>query len=274
MNSEIQKLLRGSFDLHVHAAPDSQERRMDALETSRSAYEAEMGGFVLKSHEYPTAPLAYALRRMYPGLKVFGAIVLNRSVGGINPEAVQVSANLGAKVVCMPTYDANHWRERHENSEGIKITDNDCHLTEKSLEIIEIVAKNEMVLASGHISPSETITLFDEAQSQGITKMIATHSHGSLTEDEMLQMVSLGSYMERTFLECMSSSGNMTPSTMVQIIRRLGVDKCIVTTDFGQWMNPPPSEGMRMAIATLLEAGMSTEEITKLVKTNPSELVE
>lgn len=274
MNSEIQKLISGSFDLHVHAAPDSQERRMDALETSRSAYEAEMGGFVLKSHEYPTAPLAYALRLMYPGLKVIGAIVLNKSVGGVNPEAVQISANLGAKVVCMPTFDANHWMESHEKGEGIKVTSDGGQLTEESLQIIEIVAKNDMVLASGHISPTEAITLFKEAQSRGITKMIATYRSGSWTKDDILQMASFGSYIEQTFLACMPGKGNMTPSAMVQIIRRLGVDKCIVTTGFGQWMNPPPSEGMRMAIATFLEAGMSSEEITKLVKTNPSKLVE
>ena len=56
--SEIKEILEGSYDLHVHAAPDTQERRMDALETVKYAYESQMGGFVLKSHEYSTAPLA------------------------------------------------------------------------------------------------------------------------------------------------------------------------------------------------------------------------
>ena len=72
MNEQIEEVLRGSYDLHVHAAPDgSQERRMDALEVARYAYEAEMGGFVLKSHDYNTAPLTYALNQIYPGLNVF-----------------------------------------------------------------------------------------------------------------------------------------------------------------------------------------------------------
>ena len=95
MNSEIEEILKGSYDLHVHAAPDVQERRLDALETARYAYESEMGGFVLKSHDYPTAPLTYALNRMYPGLEVFSALALNRSVGGLNPDAVEMAAKLG-----------------------------------------------------------------------------------------------------------------------------------------------------------------------------------
>ena len=83
MNEAIEEILKGSFDLHVHAGPDpNQDRRLDALETARQAYEAEMGGFVLKSHDYPTAPLTYALNRMYPGLLVVGSIVLNEAVGG------------------------------------------------------------------------------------------------------------------------------------------------------------------------------------------------
>ena len=62
---DVEDILKGSFDLHVHAGPDpGRKRRMDAMDTARAAYEAEMGGFVLKSHDYPTAPLAYALNRM------------------------------------------------------------------------------------------------------------------------------------------------------------------------------------------------------------------
>ena len=125
MNTEIEEILKGSYDLHVHAAPDTEERRMDALEAARHAYEAEMGGFVLKSHQYPTAPLTYALNRMYPGLKVYGSIVLNRSVGGVNPDAVEVAAGLGTKVVWMPTKDADHWLKNLKRGPGLTVFSDD-----------------------------------------------------------------------------------------------------------------------------------------------------
>jgi hypothetical protein len=60
---------------------------------------------------------------------------------------------------------------------------------------------------------------------------------------------------------------------MAAAVREIGVDRCIVTTDFGQWMNPPPAEGMRMAIAELLNAGMSDDEVTALVTNNPLGLI-
>ena len=273
MNEQIEEILCGAYDLHVHAAPDGkQQRRMDALEVARCAYEAEMGGFVLKSHDYNTAPLTYALNQMYPGLSVFGAIALNRSVGGINPDAVQVAADLGAQVVWMPTFTAD-FRQRGRDSEGIRVADDDGNLCDGVHEVLEIIAAADMTLASGHISPAEAIALFKAARAQGVQRMIATHPDGVATLEEQQKMIALGAYAEYTFLACMPSRARRTPPQFVEMIRSLGVGNCIVTTDFGQWQNPPPAEGMRMAIAALLDAGMTSDEVTTLVKGNTAQLV-
>ena len=273
MNEQIEEILRGAYDLHVHAAPDGkQQRRMDALEVARCAYEAEMGGFVLKSHDYNTAPLTYALNQMYPGLSVFGAIALNRSVGGINPDAVQVAVDLGAQVVWMPTFTAD-FRQRGRDSEGIRVADDDGNLCDGVHEVLEIIAAADMTLASGHISPAEAIALFKAARPQGVQRMIATHPDGVATLEEQQKMIALGAYAEYTFLACMPSRARRTQQQFVEMIRSLGVGNCIVTTDFGQWQNPPPAEGMRMAIAALLDAGMTSDEVTTLVKGNTAQLV-
>ena len=273
MNEQIEEILRGAYDLHVHAAPDGkQQRRMDALEVARCAYEAEMGGFVLKSHDYNTAPLTYALNQMYPGLSVFGAIALNRSVGGINPDAVQVACDLGAQVVWMPTFTADFW-QRGRGGEGIRVADDDGNLCDGVHEVLEIIAAADMTLASGHISPTEAIALFKAARAQGVQRMIATHPDGVATLEEQQKMIALGAYQEYTFLACMPSRARRTPQQFVETMRSLGVSNCIVTTDFGQWQNPPPAEGMRMAIAALLDAGMTSDEVTALVKGNTAQLV-
>ncbi len=273
MNEQIEEVLRGSYDLHVHAAPDgSQERRMDALEVARCAYEAEMGGFVLKSHDYNTAPLTYALNQMYPDLKVFGSITLNRPVGGINPDAVQAAADLGARVVWMPTHSAD-FRQRELGSEGICLTNENGTLCDDVHEVLEIVAANEMTLASGNISPAEAIALFTAARARGVRRMIATHADGVATVEEQRRMIALGAYPEYTFLACMPAQARMNPQHLAETVRNLGVGNCVVTTEFGQWQNPPPAEGMRMAIAALLDAGLTSSEVTTLVKGNTAQLL-
>ena len=274
LNSQVEEILKGSFDLHVHARPDpGRGLRLDALDTGRYAHEAEMAGFVLKSDYYPTAPLAHVLNRVYPGLTVAGAIVLNSQVGGLNPDAVATAADLGARVVWMPTVSADSVSTGQEQGAGLRLMNDTGDLLPEVQQIIDIVAQRDMVLASGHVSPSETLTLFRAAKDRGIQRLIATHPAATASMEELREMVSLGARAEYTFLSCMPSRNRSTPGEIVSAVRAVGVENCVVTTDFGQWMNPPPAEGMRMAIAELLNAGLTEDEVSTLVKENPLQLV-
>ena len=274
LNIQIEETLRGSFDLHVHAGPDPKsERRLDALDTARYAQEAEMAGFVLKSDYYCTAPLAQTLNRIYPGLTVSGSIVLNSEVGGLNPSAVEAASQLGARVVWMPTHSADIPLRNQDKGGGVQITDDAGGLVPKVHDVLDVVRQREMVLASGHVSPPEALALFRAAKSMGIQRLIATHPTGIATVEELREMIALGAYAEYPFLSCMPSATRTAPEEMVSTVRALGVEHCVVTTDFGQAVNPPPAEGFRMAIATLLEAGMGPEEVSTLVKGNPRQLM-
>lgn len=271
--SDVEDILRGSFDLPVHAAPDpGRERRLDAMDAARAAYEAEMRGFVLKSHDYPTAPLAYALNRMYPGLEVAGAVALNDAVGGLNPSAVRAAADLDARVVWMPTFSADFYRASHGQGSGISLWARPGALRDEVLEVLDIVAESGMALASGHVSPDEAIELFSRAAERGVSRMVATHPAGIATDEQIREMASLGAHIEYTFLACMPSRMTMTVTELADAISESGPENCILTTDFGQPENPPPAEGMRMAIASLLQAGLTPEEVTRVVKDNPLRL--
>jgi len=246
---------------------------MDALDTGRHAQEAELAGFVLKSHYYPTAPVAEALNRVYPGLRVAGSVTLNREVGGLNPDAVQAAADLGARVVWMPTLSADFWLARDGRGPGLRLLDEAGGLRPPVLEILETIRRHDMALATGHVSPQESLVLLDAARDLGIRRLIVTHPVGVASTEEMRAMVALGARVELTLLSCMPSRNQNTPADLVSVVRTLGADNCVVTTDFGQWMNPPPAEGMRMAISELLNAGLGPNEVEALVKTNPLELV-
>ena len=268
-SGRVDELLRGAFDMHVHTLPGPDaDLRMDALDTGRHAHEAEMAGFVLKSHYYPTAPVAQLVSRVYPGLRVEGSITLNHEVGGLNPAAVQAAADIGAGVVWMPTRSAEA-----AGRPGLRLTRDDGAVLPEVLGVIEVVRDADMVLASGHASPVETLALLAVAKEMGVARSIVTHPVGAVDPVQIREMAALGAFIEFTFLSCTPSRHRATPSEMAATVREIGVDRCIITTDFGQWMNPPPAEGMRMAIAELLNAGMSDDEVTALVATNPLGLI-
>ena len=269
-NAAVEELLEGSFDLHVHSAPDlTGELRMDALDTGRHAQEAGMAGFALKSHHYPTTPMALALSRIYPGLRVAGALCLNYEVGGLNPAAVEASAAMGARVVWMPTVSASPSAGRP----GLSLTDDAGVLLPAVHDVIDVVGRSDMVLASGHASLKETLALFRSAAEAGIERMIITHPPMDADRGPLRRILDTGAYAEYPFLSCTPSRRRAAPAEIAATIRDLGVSRCVVTTDFGQWMNPPPAEGMRMAIAELLHTGMEPDEVSTLVKRNPLELV-
>ena len=168
----------------------------------------------------------------------------------------------------MPTFSAHHYTMGQDGRPGIRIAA-DGKLAPAVMDILEVARGREMVVASGHVSPDEAVLLFRAARDMGITRLIATHPTQWSTMEDLVQMTSLGAYVEHTFLSCMPSRGRTTPSEMASLIRALGPERCVVTSDFGQWMNPPPAEGMRMAIAELLNAGMTPADVTTVVKTNP-----
>ena len=258
MRDRVEALLKGAFDFRIHTGPEPDgERRTDYLEAGRDAYEAEMAGFVLMKHRHPTALAAYALNRMYPGFNAVGSIVLNTSVGGLNPDAVEASAKLGAKVVWMPTQDAGSIRLLYAPSD---------------LEAVLDVAKSHgMAVASTHATFADTEMLVRLAGSVGLERLIVTNPATRFGADEADRLLSHKLYVELPFLSYYSDQDAGT--RLRADIDKIGTDRCIVSTDFGQWTNPPPAEGMRMAIAAMLDAAMHEAEIDKVVRTNPLDCV-
>ena len=66
--------LKGAIDIHVHQDPDSAPRVIDADDVARQAKAAGMRAVVLKNHWEDTASLAYMVRKMVPGIEVYGGI--------------------------------------------------------------------------------------------------------------------------------------------------------------------------------------------------------
>src|SRR4051794_11934750 len=119
---EINGLLNGSIDMHVHFGPDPLfPRRVDAVRAALDAQEAGMAALVLKSHSYPTAPSAYAAQIAAPNVKVIGSLCLDEEMGGLNVHAIESSAGIGAKVVWLPTFTARNSVRKIASSLGLHL---------------------------------------------------------------------------------------------------------------------------------------------------------
>ena len=277
----VDKLIKGAIDFHVHADPDPVfERRLDVLDLARQAKEAGMKAIVIKCHHYGTAPLAYILNRVIPDFRLIGSLTLNKGAGGLSPEVVEVAVKLGAKVIWMPTYSSVVDTERRGASpdEGISLIDKDGRLVSVMAPILEIIKTNDLVLGTGHISIPEIYALTTEARRRQI-KVTVTHplSKGfgsTLTVEQQKELAGKGAYIEHCFVACTPTMGKLDPAVMVEHIKAVGAEHCILSTDFGQAVNPAPTEGFRMMLAHMRKFGLSEKELEILVKVNPAKLLD
>src|SRR5690242_6452615 len=193
--------LTGVIDIHAHSDPDSTNRSIDAIDLAKLAKSRGMRGLVLKNHYESTASLAYVVRKEVPGIEIFGGIDLNRTVGGINPAAVErmtmVKGGWG-RLVWMPTFDAeNQVRYSKENRPFVPVSRNGELLPEVR-EVIAVIAKHHLVLATGHSSPAEGLLLIREGRRQGVEHMVVTHAMLApvrMSISEMREAASLGAYI-------------------------------------------------------------------------------
>ena len=277
--SNADRLMEGAMDIHVHFAPDPRvERRGSAIDVAQQAKEMGMRGLVLKSHEYPTHPVAYTASQVVPDITLIGGVALDYEVGGLNPAAVESTAKMGGRVVWMPTYSARSDHERKGLNGGISLLDDKGQLVPEVFAILEQVKAHDMVLATGHISTAESMALVAEARNHGINRVVVTHATtmafwNGMTVEEMKTLASMGAYIEHCLHVMMPLTNRMPPKELAETMSAIGLENCIVSSDFGQDFHPMPAEGLRMGVATLLQAGMEEVEVGLLVKDNPSRLL-
>lgn len=286
--SEINDLVCGSVDMHMHFGPDPMfPRRIDAAGAARDAQDAGMLAFVLKSHSYPTAPVAYEAQKVAPDVHVIGSITMDLEMGGANPYAIQASADIGAKVCWLPTFTSKNSLGKaasdfglHFNSEGVYILDESGKLTKDMHECLRIIKEYDMVLASGHVSPVEIFAVMDECKAIGHDKIVITHAlefnvyEEPLSLDQIYDLAKRGAYIEHVALTCLPAQRiTMAPSDMIQVMRRVGANRCVLGTDCGVSWNPPPAEAMRMFISILLRHGLSADDIKQMAQINSAHLL-
>ena len=145
----------GMIDMHIHSSPDATPRWADDLTMARLAHDAGMRAIVIKSHHTITADRARIAETVISGMRVFGGLALNSAVGGFNPYAVEAAAQMGAVEIWMPTRSAAHIIGKT----GFSVLNDYGELRKEIKPILEIIRDQGMILATGHISPIETVCL-------------------------------------------------------------------------------------------------------------------
>lgn len=293
----VNELMKGGYDLHVHSAPDCLPRKMDDIDMAKRICESTLAGYAIKNHWTSTAGRAQLVNKMFPGCDAIGTITLNSAVGGLNPAAVEMAARGGAKLVWFPTCDSEHemayqfdgnpnkkrafWasivlemKEQGVNTPEIKCLDENGELKGEVLDILDIIARNNMILATGHVSHEEAYKLVPEAAKRGVKNIVITHvsfptTYYSIEDQKMF--ISHGAVCEQCYTTW--KTGKADYNVIVEMIKAVGSENCIMGTDLGNTKLCYPDEGMAEFAEKLLESGLTEEDVTNMVVKNPRKLL-
>lgn len=291
-SERARALVAAGYDTHVHVAPDVMARRIDDVSLAKRFIAVGLAGFVLKSHYVPTAERAEVVRGIVPGAHVLGAITLNGSVGGLNPVAVEIAGRQGARIVWLPTVDSRNQRESHAAApEGatppmwaqlqddlaadgimappIAVLGSDGSVLPEMTDVLRVIAKHDMVLATGHLSGPEIVAVVDAAADLGVRHIVVTHpefTSQQLPVDVQQHLAERGALLERCFTT--PHSGKVTWELVYDHIRAVGPEHSILSSDLGQPFNPPVEDGLALMADNLLAAGFSDAEIRVMAVDN------
>lgn len=295
MFNEADALLNGVIDLHCHGYPEISfdvKMRLEDVEAAQLAAKAGMKGIVLKSHMWPTVGRVYQLKNQISDIEIYSSITLNTVVGGFSPWATESALKQGAKVIWMPTWSARNDFERNGFSNSMKtylptlnkfkvaesltVFDGSGEINEEVKEIFALARNYDVAIFTGHLSPKETLALCREAKKIGFKKLIFGHPDSRIVGaqiEHIKEMAEMNFFIEFTFIGMLPGFQRISPKEVCQRIKEVGAHRSILTTDaFYSW-TPPPSEMMRMFIATLLDQGVTVSEIETMTQKIPRELL-
>jgi hypothetical protein len=281
---------QGAIDFHVHSEPDVFGRSMDDIDVAVLAKRKGMRGLVLKNHVTMTADRAVLVMKMVPGIEVFGGIVLNNAVGGINPAAVEwmhrMSGGRG-KVVWLPTFDADmHVKTLVDPKASGIVVAPDGVVTPQLEAVLKIIARENLVLATGHIHAEEVMAVVKRAKELDVKNILVTHALTNipgLSLEQARQVAQMGGYIEYCYLQSMAGPdaqhawmrhwSKVTLKDVAKVIGEIGAQHVVLSTDLGQHANMTHPDGMEDMITGLLKEGVSQADIDLMVKKNPARLL-
>lgn len=290
MNKKIEEIIKQTIDIHYHVGPEIIPRKFD-VEQLIEKEEGKIGGFVLKNHFYPTRTMA--INPKNSKMKLFGGIVLNNFVGGLNPEAVYASALLDPSpiMVWFPTINAENFLKKSEyeiapewirsNSFSARKTKNinavriaeDRALTQKTLDVLKMIKQCNAILATGHISWEESKMLTKKARRMGI-QVVTTHpiyQRINMPVKIQKELAEKGCFIEQSY--SMYSIDKIPIKKIAQQITIVGSKSVILSSDMGQSFSPPASVALKRFCKLLMKEGVELDELYTMLVTNPKKLL-
>jgi hypothetical protein len=155
---------------------------------------------------------------------------------------------------------------------AVPVLDGAGQVRDEVKEVLDVIARTDMVLASGHLHVSETWKIFEQAQRRGVRRLVLTHPEDIVeaSMNDVAGLAAMGAFVEHSL--CMFLEGSKFKTQQEDDLRRhidaAGVGQTILCSDLGQTGVFSPLEGFRRGIRLCIRLGYDDDQIGQMVSTN------
>ena len=289
------ELLKGSVDNHIHCCPHINQRSTNIFQVVEQAERLGMYGIGLMDNFSNTSGYASLVKKYKPSLKlkVFGGLIMEPPSGGVDYEVVKIAIKYGynkfegAKFISFPTHHTRYVAKQEKRDKNyIK----HCFFvpqkkpTYETLKILDLIAKKNIVLNTGHLSSEETLTLVRFAKIAGIKKILVPATNFDINTIYRLKRFNVKFEFSYFFI----SKATQIPLTHVDgekhkikgtneerlknLINKAEPKNVILSSDCGVSVLPKPHLGFLKFVKKIIKFGFSIKDINYMIKTNPKNL--
>lgn len=278
--------MKGVCDMHVHTNPDLRLRAYADFELADAAVRVGARAIVIKTHLGFTVNRAYLtnqyVKKVYgenTGFTMYGGVVMNKVIGGINPEAVEKGLKLGAKEIWLPTQSAKRHLEKmgQDPAKGIELV-RDGKVVPELVDVFKLIRDYDVVLGTAHVSPEEAFVVVEAAKDAGVKKIVITHPEWWVVDmsiDDQIRLVKdYDVILERCYAQNMGGGAYKSnlPDNL-ELIKAVGYEHVMVDTDGGQTENPHWELALEEYMQYLADHGIPEEHIYHMTRTIPYKLL-
>ena len=274
----------GACDMHIHSGPDFVDRVGDDVEIAKACEAAGFKAVLLKNHIESTVSRAYHAQSQVESIKVYGSLVLNSSVGGINPFAAEAAMKMGAKQIFMPTFCSKADFAVHGKGAeklykyGLKtpiepygVLDDSGELNPEVGTILELGRDYQVPIGTSHLGYNEIVPICKLAKDIG-AKVIITHPEYKipmLSPAQVAELAGYGAYIEITAGAVFPLPGCSTIANDIALIEAAGYENCFISSDAGTPTKPMPADVLSSYLYCLKKKGMDIGWINYMFREAP-----
>jgi hypothetical protein len=191
------------------------------------------------------------------------------------------------RVVWLPTFESDKHVKTFSKPDavGLMVAPNG-QVTPEMEAILKIIARENLLLATGHVHPEEIVAVVRRGRELGVKNILVTHGLTNvpgLTMAQAKEVVGMGAVIEVCFLQFQAGPNaplaflrhwtQINAKNVAQAVKEFGAGGLVISSDLGQSANMTHPDGLEVAIAAMKAEGISDADIDQMMRKNPARLL-